>query len=84
MPLNIKDEATHELARQLAERTGESLTRAVRHALEEKLARLRDEAPVPRLADQLDRIALDCAALPVLDRRSSEDIIGYDEQGLPQ
>ncbi|MBB3976083.1 antitoxin VapB [Rhizobium azooxidifex] len=84
MPLNIKDETTHELARQLAERTGESLTRAVRHALEEKLARLRAEKPAPRLADQLDRIALDCAALPVLDRRSPEDIIGYDEDGLPQ
>lgn len=33
MPLNIKDGATHELARQLAARTGDTLTGAVRHAL---------------------------------------------------
>ena len=55
MPLNIKDEATHALARQLAERTGETLTGAVRHALEEKLARLDSTRDNHRLADQLAR-----------------------------
>lgn len=83
MPLNIKDEETHALARQLAEKTGETLTGAVRHALEEKLARLQQNTGAPRLADQLDRIALDCAALPVLDRRTPEQILGYGDNGLP-
>ena len=35
------------------------------------------------LADELDRIALHCASLPRLDTRSSEEILGYDKNGLP-
>jgi antitoxin VapB len=83
MPLNIKDEEAHALARELSEATGESLTRAVKVSIEERLARVR-LAGVPRLADQLDRIALDCASLPVLDPRTPEEILGYDESGLPR
>lgn len=83
MPLNIKDEEAHALARELAAATGESLTLAVKTSIEERLARVR-HLKVLRLADQLDRIALDCASLPVLDPRSAEDILGYGETGLPQ
>ena len=83
MPLNIKDEEAHALARKLAEATGESLTQAVKTSLEERLARVR-HLKVPRLADQLDRIALDCASLPLLDPRTPEEILGYDESGLPR
>ncbi|CAK7255290.1 MULTISPECIES: type II toxin-antitoxin system VapB family antitoxin [unclassified Shinella] len=83
MPLNIKDEEAHALARMLAEATGESLTRAVKVSIEERLARVRHLKAV-RLADQLDRIALDCAGLPVLDARTPEAILGYDESGLPR
>ena len=83
MPLNIKDEEAHGLARKLAEATGESLTQAVKTSIEERLARVR-AANGPRLADLLDRIALDCASLPVLDPRLPDEIIGYDENGLPR
>ena len=83
MPLNIKDEEAHELARALAAATGESLTRAVKISIEERLARVR-HSNGPRLADQLDRIALDCASLPVLDPRTPDEILGYDENGLPR
>jgi antitoxin VapB len=83
MPLNIKDEEAHALARELAEATGESLTRAVKISIEERLTRIR-HLKVPRLADQLDRIALDCASLPMLDPRPADEIIGYDESGLPR
>jgi antitoxin VapB len=83
MPLNIKDDEAHALARELAEVTGESLTRAVKVSIEERLARVRHVKGL-RLADQLDRIALDCASLPVLDARTPDEIIGYDESGLPR
>jgi hypothetical protein len=33
--------------------------------------------------DQLDRIALRCAARPILDQRSADEICGYDANGLP-
>jgi antitoxin VapB len=82
MPLNIKDAEAHALARELAEATGESLTRAVKVSIAERLARVRHLRP--RLADRLDRIALDCASLPVLDPRTPEEILGYDESGLPR
>ncbi len=83
MPLNIKDKEAHALARELAEVTGESLTRAVKISIEERLVRVR-QPHMPRLADQLDRIALDCASLPVLDPRTPEEILGYDASGLPR
>lgn len=37
-----------------------------------------------RLADELDDIALHCASLPVLDPRPADEIVGYDEDGLPR
>ena len=43
--------------------------------------------PIPRerrLADELDEIALHCARLPVRDPRSADEILGYDEHGLPR
>jgi len=83
MPLNIKDAETHELARRLAKLTGETMTKAVKRAVGEKLARVEKANNHPALADALDRIALHCASLPRRDARSADEIIGYDESGLP-
>lgn len=84
MALSIKDEDTDKLARMLAEETGESLTQAVRRALRERLERVRVRGKKSNLADELDALALECASLPVLDRRSPEEILDYDERGLPR
>ena len=83
MPLNIKDSETHALAKRLTSLTGESLTQAVKQAIQEKLAQVEKNRGVIRLADELDQIALYCAGLPHRDRRSAEQIIDYDERGLP-
>ena len=83
MPLNIKDAETHALARQLAGATGETLTQAVRQAIHERLARARTVHDATSLAGELDRIALHCARLPKRDARCADDIIGYDERGIP-
>ena len=84
MALSIKDEKADRLARELAQRTGESLTEAVTRALEERLKRVaprkRDEKQLARL----NEIALNIARMPELDPRSAEEIIGYDEHGLPR
>ena len=37
-----------------------------------------------RLADELEEIGEHCASLPVLDQRRAEEILGYDEAGLPR
>ena len=83
MPLNIKDAETHALAKRLARLTGESMTKAVKHAVQEKLARLEKRQGETTPADELDYIALQCAGLPGRDTRSAEEIIGYDQHGLP-
>ena len=83
MQLNIKDSGTHALAKRLASLTGESLTQAVKQAVQERLARAEGGQHAMRLADELDHIALQCAALPRSGRRRAEQIIGYDERGLP-
>ncbi len=84
MALNIRNVEAEQLAEALARLTGESKTEAVTRALRDRLARLRRERSGRRLADELDTIARHCAALPVHDPRSADDILGYDERGVPR
>ncbi len=83
MALNIRNAETEKLAAALARITGETKTEAVTQALRDRLARLRRERTGRSLADELDEIALGCARRPVLDSRSPDEILGYDELGLP-
>jgi len=84
MALNIRNPETEKLAEALARLTGETKTAAVTRALRDRLARLRRERAQRRLADELDEIARQCARLPVRDRRTPDEILGYDEDGLPR
>jgi len=83
MALNIRNAETEKLAAALAAMTGETKTEAVTKALKERLESLKRRRSRKRLADELDEIALHCASLPVKDRRSDDDIIGYDRKGMP-
>lgn len=82
MALNIKDPETDRLARALAGVTGETLTEAVATAVRERLERVRGTPSALSVTDEIERIAQRCAALPVLDARTADDIIGYDD-GVP-
>jgi antitoxin VapB len=84
MALNIRSAQTDELASALARLTGETKTEAVTQALRERLERVRKRRSRGRLADELDEIALRCAALPVRDARAAEQVMGYDEHGMPR
>jgi antitoxin VapB len=84
MPLNIRNKQTEQLATALAKLTGETKTEAVTKALRERLERTRRARTKHRLRDEIEEIALHCAALPVLDRRHADDIIGYDQHGIPR
>ena len=64
MQLYIKNEATCALARQLAAETGESISRAVHRALEEKLKLMASVGGTEPLADDQDRLGLQCSTLP--------------------
>lgn len=73
--LNIRNPEADRLAAQVACLAGETKTDAVIPALKERLQR--------SLIYRLDQIALRCAARPILDRRSADEICGYDASGLP-
>jgi antitoxin VapB len=84
MAMNIKNEKTEKLARELSELTGESLTTAITEAVRERLERVRN----PRgegLAHRLLRIGKDCAVHLKEPFRSADhgDIL-YDDRGLPR
>ena len=84
MALNIKSAETDRLARELAELTGESITEAVTRALELRLEQERGERDVlrrERLKGALDEIRARVSRLPVIDPRSDDDILGYNEFG---
>lgn len=82
MALSIKSDEADRLARELAEVTGESLTHAVTEALRERLERERARASGD-IERRLELLAADVAKLPVLDHRPADEILGYDEHGLP-
>lgn len=67
MALSIKDRETEQLARKLAER----------------LKRTGSSGHKAALLKDLEAIRSRVAALPTLDDRSSDEIIGYDENGIP-
>jgi antitoxin VapB len=84
MPLNIKDPETEKSVRELAAFTGETVTTAVRRAAEERLLRVRRDKARRSLVDEILDIGRRCASLPDLDTRTADEILGYDEHGLPR
>lgn len=84
MALSIKNDATERLARQVASETGESLTEAIRNALEERWERLKTKRRTRLLASHLEDLLRRVDALPTLDSRPEDEILGYDEHGMPR
>ncbi|HJU15883.1 MAG TPA: type II toxin-antitoxin system VapB family antitoxin [Stellaceae bacterium] len=82
MSLEIRVPEADALARELATATGEGIDTALIRAIEERLARTprrhaaEQDAAIEALFDRLTQ-------LPVLDRRSPDEIIGYGPDGLP-
>ena len=83
MALNIRNAETERLATELAVMTGRTKTEAVAEAIRDCLERLRKERSGRSLADELDDIGRRCARLPVHDVRPADEILGYDEHGVP-
>jgi antitoxin VapB len=84
MPLSIKNEATERLARQVARETGESLTEAIQMSLQERWERLKRRRKVHILSGQIEDLLRRVDALPSLDSRPENEILGYGEDGIPR
>jgi antitoxin VapB len=83
MALSIKSDEADQLARELAAETGETLTEAVVIALRERLDR-EYARHATGMRTRLARLAAEVAALPVADSRTPDEIVGYDDAGLPR
>ena len=84
MALSIKDPEADRLAREVARMTGETLTQAVIGALRDRLAREeRKRQRTESIVEDVMAIAAHFCSLPLLDARSDDEILGYDEDGLP-
>lgn len=86
MALNIKDPEAERLAAEVAALTGETKTRAVRVALEERLGRLARRIVLPDKGEELRRfledevwpqVPPDVLGKP-LTRAEREEILGYE------
>ena len=82
MHLNIKNDEAHRLATELAQLTGASLTAAVTAALRDQLAREHRRRQTDKMAERLMKIGHRYAGLPDTGR-SPDEILGYDDHGLP-
>jgi antitoxin VapB len=85
MALNIKNERVSQLAQELANVSGESLTDAVGHAIEAQLAQLHRNVSRHGLAERLIAIGRKCASQAPDDWRTRDfDDELYDEHGMPK
>jgi antitoxin VapB len=86
MSILVRNAKTERKIRRLARRTGETMTTAIDRAVDERLAKL---GPERRRKGRLERnkvaeILTYFDSLPVDDPRSPDEIIGYDEYGIPK
>lgn len=83
MAMSIKSLEVERLAREIAAKTGDSLTGTIQKALEERLASLSQQRKSQILLSQIEEILQRVDRLPILDSRTANEILGYDENGLP-
>jgi antitoxin VapB len=82
--LSVNNPDADKLAHALAERLGETVEEAVVRALRERLARTPERTTAGRRRGELLTIGRECASLPDYDLRSADEILGYNEHGVPQ
>jgi len=83
MNLHISSPRVEQLAREVTARTGESLAQALITALEERLERIRRRNSASDTFHEIMKISRRCSSLPDHDLRSPEDILGYNDWGIP-
>ena len=82
MALSIRNPRAEALARQIASMSGESITQVIIHALENHAERLRGQRMYPDTVNEIMAISGRCSAIPELDNRSIDEILGYNKIGI--
>jgi antitoxin VapB len=83
MTLQFDDPRIETLAHELADRTGKNIEAAVVMALEDRLRHTTPRKQAEEMMHKLEAIRLRLAARPILDTRTDDEILGYNELGLP-
>jgi len=81
MAISIKNAEVEQAVRKLAECMGVDLTHAIGSAVSHELGRI-GKARSTRLSG-MRTISNRVSELPVQDSRTADEILGYDEEGLP-
>ena len=81
MAISIRNTLAEDLARQVSEESGESMTQAIIHSLEDRLEKLQGRRNPNNLLQEIREIGNRCASLPNIDHRSADKILGYNENG---
>jgi antitoxin VapB len=84
MALSIKHPEADRLARELARRRRQSIAEAVVGALRAELTRESKRVHAPGMAEELLAIGARYAVLPTHDGRSDDELLGYDDRGIPE
>jgi len=82
MALSIKNSQAEKLAREVAAISGESLTQAIIHALEERLERLSGKRSATDIRQEIMAVSRRCSSLSDIDKRSPDEILGYNQSGI--
>jgi antitoxin VapB len=84
MPLSIHNPKAEKLARELAARSGETITQAIIKALEDRLVRMQGKKEPMDLAEEIMKISKRCSRIPDKDPRNADQILNYDQKGVPE
>ena len=79
--LNIKNPEVHRAAARLARLQGTTITAAVLNAVRAELDRQDPRKGVTNEVQRMEEFARRVSALPLLDRRSEDEILGYGPEG---
>ena len=87
MALSIKNREVEELARELARLTKKPITQAVRDGLRREVERAKVIAGAQQTGDGMVEAIMEIsrrsAARPIICTASEDEILGYDEFGIP-
>ena len=84
MAISIENPETERLALQVAQETGEPVELAIQPSLQKRLEQLPQRRRAGLVKEKLEEILRRVDALPTLDDRPEDEILGYDREGLPR
>lgn len=83
MAFHVSSERVDQNVRRLAALTGQSLTDAIDSAVIDKLRRLEPRKPDPNYVEDLLRMAAEIRSKLRPTGQTPDELLGYDENGLP-